>query len=359
MSEAPSVLVTGAGGFIGGRVVEVLHRLGDRSVRAGVRRWASAARIGRLPVEIVQCDVMDPASLDRALIGISAVVHCAVGDRDVTVGGTLKLLEAAERADVDRVVHISSIDVYGDATGEVSEETPLQQTGRPYGDSKIEAEQACRAAIERGVPVAILRPTLVYGPFSESWTIEWAQRLQARPWLLSEDDCRGTCNLVYVDDLVGAIRLALASPGAVGESFNINGPERPTWNDYFRNLNEAMGLPALVTQSATTSHASAHLMAPVRVTAKWLIANFEGPIMGLYQRSALAKSVMRGAEGWIRKTPNHAEFTLLAKSVSFPTDKAGTQLGYQPSFSMADGIGLSVAWLRHHGYLERTAETPR
>lgn len=344
------VLVTGAGGFIGGRIVEVLHALG-RPVRAGVRRWASGARIGRFPVEIVQCDVTDRQQLDRALDGIGAVVHCAVGELDVVTRGTDTLLTAAQAAGVDRIVHLSTVDVYGEATGEIDETAPLTITGKPYGDAKIEAEKICRAHIERGTPVTILRPSLVYGPFSESWTIEWAQRLQARPWMLADADCQGTCNLVYVDDLVGAILRALDSPNAVGEAFNVNGPDRPTWAGYFSALNAALGLPPLQSQSAAASHLSAQLMRPVRSGAKLAIARFEKPIMALYERSDLAKTLMKGAEGLIRKTPTTAEFTMLGRSVSFATSKLEKQLEWRPRFPLADGVDLSAAWLRHHGYV--------
>jgi uncharacterized protein YbjT (DUF2867 family) len=88
MGSRRTILVTGAGGFIGGRTVEILHRLGDTEVRAGVRRWSGAARIGRFPVDIVHCDILQPDSIARAVEGVDAVVHCAVGDREVTVRGT-------------------------------------------------------------------------------------------------------------------------------------------------------------------------------------------------------------------------------------------------------------------------------
>jgi nucleoside-diphosphate-sugar epimerase len=344
------VLVTGAGGFVGGRIAEVLCSQGV-DVRAGLRRWGSAARIGRFPVDLVLCDVMDPASIDAALEGVDRVVHCAVGDRAVTVEGTRNMLQAAARANLRRFVHISTIDVYGDATGEVDETTPFGRTGRAYGDAKIEAEEACQEAIAQGLPVTILRPTLIHGPFSESWTIEWASRLQDRPWLLSEADCQGICNLLYVDDLVRAVRLALVREEAVGQAFNVNGPDRPTWQEYFEALNRALDLPLLVSQSKATSRLSAGVMQPVRSFAKFLLAHFEGPIMGLYQRSVLAKRLMLVAERAIKKTPTTSEFGLLTKRATFPTAKADALLGWVPRIDMTQGIDYSAAWLAHHGHL--------
>jgi nucleoside-diphosphate-sugar epimerase len=351
MPEDGKILVTGAGGFIGGRIVEVLHAANPGTVRAGVRRWASAARIGRFPVEIVQCDVTDASQVRKSLQGVDAVVHCAVGPHEVTVGGTRTLLEAAHESQVRRFVHISTIDVYGGVSGDVDETHSLQYTKNPYGDSKIDAEKACLAAVERGVPVAILRPSLVYGPFSESWTIEWAQRLQALPWMLAERDCQGVCNLVYVDDLVGAVLRALDRPEAVGQAFNVNGPERPTWQEYFEALNGALALPPLRSQTPSTSHLSTQVMRPVRAGARLLLDHFDDQVMQLYQRFELAKRVMKWGEGLIRKTPTIAEFSLLARTATYPTEKARTQLGWSPRFRMADGVELSAAWLRHHGYV--------
>ena len=99
-------------------------------------------------------------------------------------------------------MRISTVDVYGHSPGSLDETKPYVMTGREYGDSKIEAEKVCREAIARGAPITLLRSTLVHGPFSATWTVEFAERLQVQPWRLAESDCQGTCNLVYVDDLV-------------------------------------------------------------------------------------------------------------------------------------------------------------
>jgi nucleoside-diphosphate-sugar epimerase len=342
------VLVTGSGGFIGGRIVELLSDSGIE-VRAGVRRWSSGARIGRRPVEIVACDILDAAQMDDACRDVDAIVHCAVGDHRATVDGTRGVLEAAVRNDIGRVVHISTVDVYGSAEGEFDEKSPHMITGRAYGDSKIEAERVCAEFSERGLPIVILRPTIVYGPFSESWTVEFAQRLRTGNWLLPAEDCQGACNLVYVDDVVAAVELALRSDAAVGGAFNVNGPDRVTWQDYFQALNDALLLPPLRPASRSRARLSTAVMTPVRNGAKFLLKHFSPVVMGMYQKYAPVRAVMKMAEAAIRQTPTGGEFVMYSRNVRFPAEHAREVLGYAPAFDLHSGVEMSAAWLHHTG----------
>ena len=250
-----------------------------------------------------------------------------------------------------RVVHISTIDVYGTPEGDVDETHPLRRTGKAYGDSKIEAEEVCQDLASRGLPLTILRPTLVHGPFSTSWTIGFAQRLQARPWLVAEADATGTCNLVYVDDLVGAIIAAFEAATSPGEAFNINGPDRPTWSQYFHALNDAMGLPPLVPGAPARTRLSALAVQPFRKSAKFLLRHFQPQIMLAYHRSDFVKVLMKRAERVIRTTPSPDEFGVYRRRISYATGKAERMLGYRPRFPMADALPLAVAWLREHGFV--------
>jgi nucleoside-diphosphate-sugar epimerase len=351
VSERGRVLVTGAGGFIGGRVVEALHFQGERPVRAGIRRWASAARIGRLPIDIAICDVTDADGLRSALEGVSAVVHCAGGSPAANVDGTEKLLKTAAEQGVKRFIHLSSVAVYGTVSGDVEETRPLVSVGSAYAEAKIQGERLCGEYSAKGLPVVILRPSVVYGPFSASWTIEFAERLRAGPWLLPDRFSAGTCNLLYVDDLVSAVSLALETDRGIGEAFNISGAERVTWGDYFRALSEEMGLGPLEPKGVVSSQIAARAMDPVRRTGKWALKHFEGPIMRLYQRYGPVKAALKRVEGMIRQTPTLSEFDLYCQDTFISIEKARRLLGYEPSFTMAEGVRLSAAWLQHHRYV--------
>ena len=118
-SDIGTILVVGASGFLGTRLVEKLSVDMDSQVRAAVHRPGAAARLARLPVQFVECDVLDPQQVDKAVDGCDVVVNCTSGSGadgasyDVSVKGTSNLLEAAARHHVKKYVHMSSAAVHG------------------------------------------------------------------------------------------------------------------------------------------------------------------------------------------------------------------------------------------------------
>ena len=169
-------LVTGATGFVGGAVARALVRAGT-DVRALVRSKSEARNLSGLPVEQVEGDLLDPASLRRALAGCRQLYHVAAFYAlwakdpsifyDVNVTGTRNVLTAARLAGVERTVYCSTIGAIGLPAGGGlgTEETPvsLDQMAGHYKRSKYLAEQEVLALAKEGQPVVIVNPTAPVG----------------------------------------------------------------------------------------------------------------------------------------------------------------------------------------------------
>jgi len=345
-----ATLITGATGFIGGRIVEALHLSKRRKVRAAVRQWSTAARLGRFPVDIVKMDLMNKEEIADALDGVTEIVHCAKGTEDVTVQGTRNLLEIALKKGIKRFVHLSTSEVYGNVTGEVHEDSPFQYTGNAYNKMKIDAEKECWHFEEQGVPLVILRPSIVYGPFSKNWTIHFANLFLEGKWGIYEKYGDGICNLIHIDDLVRAVFLALDHKDALGHAFNVVGPEVITWNQYFTNFNAALGLPPLKIINTTQANLQTTLMEPVRFLGRIVKTHFLGPVKKVAETFPFAKRMLKITEFALKTTPSPDELKLFSKDILFSTTKAKDLLQFQPSISVDEGLKITVKWLEHQGF---------
>lgn len=355
------VLVTGASGFVGGRVVEMLLRSKVAHPVAAVRTWSRAARVARYASEVAICDICDPDQVDKAVAGVDAIVHCAKGDdRESIVDGTRNLLESAVKHGVTRFVFLSTAEVYGpDVQGQTEETHATELIGRAYGDAKIEAEQLCRDFHDRGLLPTILRPSLIYGPFSESWTMAIAKRLQSGKWGLFDQQGDGKANLVYVDDLVQAILRSLTIDEARGEAFNVNGPDRVTWNDYFQRCNSALELPSLKRISVAKSRLRTGVMDSLSFVADKIVARFQDQLMEIYLRGGPAGQMMKRIKGEFASTPSGGELNdLYTRDVIYSDQKARDLIGYDPQFDIESGIRQSVQWLQHNELADGDASTP-
>jgi nucleoside-diphosphate-sugar epimerase len=349
----PVILVTGGGGFIGNRFVEVIHLTRFGRVRVGVRRWAGAARAARFPIDIVLCDVLDVAQLAAAMDGVDVVVHCAVGDERVIVEGTRNVLEAAARNQASRVLHISTAEVYGsDVSGRVDESRPCTTAGSAYANAKAQAERLVEEYGARGLPVTVFRPSIVYGPWSEQWTAALAERLRSGHWRRYARYGEGECNLVYVDDLVAVALSSIRSDNAVGQAFNVGGPDRVTWNEYFDRFNRAMSLPPLEVRSAGRAKVKSIAAGAVRTAAHVLLARHRTTLQGLSDRGGWVSAGMKGIKRWAHTSPSSTELEhLYSRKAVYDWSKARELLGYRPAFDLDRGLRLSVDWLRYAGLL--------
>lgn len=227
------ILVTGATGFLGHSLIPVLVKRGHR-VRALVRPTSFCDFLDEWGVELAWGDTRDADSVKAAMEGCDAVIHAAGKFRfwgryadffGVNVQGTHNVLEAARRAGVQRLIHISTIAVVGSPKPGtlITEDTPCDPTD-DYQLSKLNGEGlALRYCAEHGLPVIVLRPGAFYGP--------WGRYAFNR--LFFEDPLKGlplrvhhgrhVTFPIFVPDLAQVIESALTR-GRPGEIYNVCGP---------------------------------------------------------------------------------------------------------------------------------------
>jgi nucleoside-diphosphate-sugar epimerase len=221
------VLVLGGNGFVGRHVVRSLTASGWATPISGSRR-AVAGRGG----EAIALDARDEAAVASGLQGVDAVVNCVAGDAEGIVQNARALFQAAAKTGA-HVVHLSSMAVYGDATGPVDEDAPLLGNVSDYAAAKVRAEALA------GGRATIFRPGCIYGSDSPQWTLRIARLLLERRIgdLAAAGD--GCSNLVHVQDVAAAVLAALrdARTGA----YNLVMPQAPDWNEYFLQFARAIG----------------------------------------------------------------------------------------------------------------------
>jgi nucleoside-diphosphate-sugar epimerase len=295
------ILVLGAGGFIGQHVTSSLAS-SDWAIPLAAGRSAGGA-IGA-PTQWLQLDATDESALVRALQGVDGVVNCMAGDADTMTTSARLLLNAASRLQsAPRIVHLSSIAVYGPATGLVDESAPLAGTDL-YAQGKIITEQLCSAYAS----IVILRPGIVYGPGSSQWTARIAR------WLFSHriGDLGaagdGYCNLTYVGDLVTAIAQALRLPDVEGKLFNVAVAQPPTWNEYFIRFAQSLGAVPVTRIGRRRLQIEAKILAPPLKIAEILATRAK--FRGLHLPEAIPPALLRLCRQEIRMDVAAAEKSL-------------------------------------------------
>ena len=332
------VSVTGANGGIAQSLLPAL--LGDhyavralfRAENANSRRWAEAG------CEIIIGDVRDPDSLKSLVAGADVVIHGAAKimgfDPDAfhatNVQGTKNLLAAAIDGGCRRFVHLSSMAVYGagepGADGAYPEDTELRSSESldAYTRTKLLAE---RAVVEAGegsaLEYVILRPTCVYGPHIQSWTLlPLDMILKGRPLLIGFDAPEGLMDAVYVEDLVQAILRAVAEPRAAGEIFNIGG-ESLGFREFYERLGAMVDRAPRLGSEARLQRLSSMIR---RVSRFWPAAAEIGRGLEMVRRLSLSRC-------------------------RYPSTKAMTTLGYAPRFQLPTGMLRTELVLRETGAL--------
>ncbi|HVB20417.1 MAG TPA: NAD-dependent epimerase/dehydratase family protein [Ktedonobacteraceae bacterium] len=324
------VLVTGAAGFLGGHLVDMLVERGDE-VRALVRLVEDTSHLSTLHgVEIVQGDLTDSASLKRAVEGVQCVYNVAAKTgpwgledvyRAVNVQGLAELIHASMDAGVQRIVHTSSITVYGHHLhGIVTEEDPFHAEDNPYSRTKIAGEKLIVNLVkDEGAPVVIVRPGWIYGPRDMASFGRFVSLVESGKGFIIGSG-KNIVPAVYVRDVAqGLIKAGDANATVIGQAYTITDDRRVTQAQYLNMIADCLQVP----------HVSLHL-----------------PYSVLYSGGRVAELTWRALGRRNAAPPPVTTYgvTLLGGNQLFSIDKARKQLGYTPEYDIQRGVAEGVQW---------------
>lgn len=325
-------LVTGGTGLLGSHIVEQLRKRG-RPVRALVRPTADTTWLRSQGVELVEGDLSDMASVLKACEGVQCIYHAAarVGDWGpwpdfvkVTIEGSKNLFEAAERTGVPRLIHISSISVYGHVNqkGLVLDETaPLGQKlfkWSYYTRAKVIVEEDLWRRHNAGgkVKYSVIRPSWLYGPRDRATIARLVAMIRNRKAkLLGSGDNR--LNVVYAGNVAEGCILAADNPAAVGQAYNCSNDGELTQRQYFSLLAKAIGEPPVTKR------------VPFKVAYR---AAFLMECFGHLFKTKKPPLVTRYAV-W-----------LMGRDTFFSAEKARKELGWTSTVGYEEGIPMTIRW---------------
>lgn len=328
-TPAAPVLLTGASGFVGAAVARALLRHGYR-VRAMVRASSPRGNLDGLDAEIVTGDLLDRASLDRAMAGVGAVVHVAAdyriwaADPEEIVRnnrlGTGNIVAAALAAGVERMVYTSSVATLRPddhvPADETRTATPEQAVGA-YKRSKVEAERMVTDAVAQdGLPAVLVLPSTPIGPRDVRPTPTGRIVIEAASGRMPAFVESGL-NLVHVDDVAEGHVLALQR-GRIGERYILGGQDV--------SLREMLAtIAGLVGRKAPT------------------ISLPRGPLFPLaWANEQLAR--LTGREPFLTLDG----LRMAAHNMYFTSARAEAELGYRAR-PYAEALGDAIAWFREAG----------
>jgi len=315
------VLVTGAGGFIGSHLCEMLVARGHE-VRALVRYngrgsqgWLDTCP-ARAQLEVVAGDIRDFDSVSRAVAGCSEVYHLAaligipysyespLAYVRTNVEGTYNVLEAARRNELSRVLVTSTSETYGTALYTPIDEAHPLQPQSPYSATKIGADQlALSYHLSFGLPVVVARPFNTYGPRQSARAIipSLATQLLSRRPQIDVGSLDPVRDLTFVEDTASAMITIASTDAFLGRAVNVGTGEAVSIREIYERLVQITGHQAELRQD------------PARIRPQ------NSEVMRLISNNGL----LRGATAWKNET------------------------------NLEAGLIKTVAWLRSHLELYR------
>lgn len=321
---APTVVVTGAGGFLGRALARELAGSG-----VNVRAVTRSAQFDIDGVQPTSANALDKKELESVFRGADAIFHLVAHvhdvvakddsqqQRSITHGSTIAALHAAEAANVPSFVFASSLAVFGNASGDNVNEEHVAAPTTAYGQAKLESEFAVAAFADRtGAFASSIRPAMMYG---EGFPGNLARMIRAvrSGWFPPVPEFGNRRSMVWVEDAARAMVLAWRKKVTGGRAYNVTDGQGYSTRDLYDMIRSALGLgkPALTVPRTV-------------FTAAAIAGDFTGSITGrrmVFDSVALAR---------------------LAGSAHFDSSRAERELGYRPTMTLPKIMPMLVRGVR-------------
>lgn len=327
------VLVTGATGFLGGRVISKLLESGH-DVRALVRETSNTEGFPK-EVEIQVADLFDVQSLEDAVKGVNAVMHFAAyfdfypSDENlmfkVNIEGTTNLMNACVGTDVERFIYCSTTETMGPIRFPPANEDTELRPDFSYGESKIQAERAIRQITEdTGLAHVIIRPTGVMGEGDLYVIYEVAHELYHGKVFALPRDLSAKFMYTHIDDVVSGFLSALVPMSALNNTIILCPDEAISWGELLEVLTERLDVK------------------PPRLRVPKVVAKFGMALLSPF------KNRRKMTFFWHMKSVD-----MMYSNRVYTNEKAKRLLGWQPQVTMKVGFQRAVDWYLENGFLKR------
>lgn len=328
-----NITITGGTGFIGSRLAIKSVSMGHSvTVFSQANTQAEKDNLKVLEshdINIVIGNITDPETALQAVNGKDIVFHLAAAQheanvpdehfRNVNIEGTRNIIRACIDAGVKRLVHGSTIGVYGAALdGEINEDSP-QRPSNIYGVTKAAAEKLVMENADK-LPVSIIRISETYGP-GDRRLLKLFRAIGKKMFFMIGDG-KNKHQLIYVDDLIDGMYLAAQSENAVGEIFVLAGEEILTTSQMTETIAETLGTP---------------------------IRRFRAPLWIFMTMAVILETLFKPFG--IQPPLHRRRMDFFRKSFYFSRDKAVRLLDFHPGTSFRDGTRLTAEWYRENNLL--------